>query len=206
MRESIPTARATSSTSAPDASQIADTALMEETRCARNELATSLLSSEDHTLVVRMRSRGTQRAYTSASFLAAARPSSSVVPPISTRSGAVRSSIAVPSARNSGFESTLKVVLPAACSTAEIASAVLIGTVDFSTTIFGVSATDAMRLAASSQNVRSAARPAPSPTFFVGVFTATKIMSASRMPSSTLSEKNRFFPRAALTTSSRPGS
>mmetsp|Transcript_2224 Transcript_2224/g.5012 ORF Transcript_2224/g.5012 Transcript_2224/m.5012 type:complete len:207 (-) Transcript_2224:200-820(-) len=206
MRVSIPTARATSSTSAPDASQIADTALIDDTRWARNEFATSLLNSDDHTFVVSTRSRGTQRAYTSASFCAAARPRSSVVPPISTRSGMVRSVMAVPSARNSGLDSTSNVVFPAACNTAEIASAVLIGTVDFSTTIFGVSATAAIRRAASSQNVRSAARPAPSPTFFVGVLTATKIISASRIPSSTASEKNKLVPRADLTTSNSPGS
>ena len=60
MRESAPMARATSSTSAPVASQRAEMELIEEIRCARKALATSLESSDDHRLVVRMRSRGTQ--------------------------------------------------------------------------------------------------------------------------------------------------
>ena len=55
-------ALATSSTSAPVASQRAEIELIDEMRCARNALATSLESSEDHRLVVTMRSLGTQRA------------------------------------------------------------------------------------------------------------------------------------------------
>ena len=62
MRLSAPAASATSSTSAPVASQSAEMALIEEMRCARKALATSFDSSLDQTLVVRMRSRGTQRA------------------------------------------------------------------------------------------------------------------------------------------------
>merc|ERR1719499_1339977 len=58
----MPTARATSDTSAPVFSQRAEMAFMEDTRCARKAFATSLLSSEDHRLVVRMRSLGTQLA------------------------------------------------------------------------------------------------------------------------------------------------
>jgi hypothetical protein len=62
MRLSLPIALATSSTSAPVASQSAEIELIDEMRCARNALATSLESSDDQRLVVMIRSRGTQRA------------------------------------------------------------------------------------------------------------------------------------------------
>ena len=62
IRESLPMALATSSTSAPVASQSAEMELMEEMRWARKALATSLESSEDQRLVVMIRSRGTQLA------------------------------------------------------------------------------------------------------------------------------------------------
>ena len=86
----------------------------------------------------------------------AARPAGVSAPPTSTRSGLKRSSIAVPSARNSGLESTWKlVVVQLAAITLAIASAVFTGTVDFSTMILGepspvVLHTCAMRRAASS--------------------------------------------------------
>ena len=62
IRESPPIARATSSTSAPVASQRAETELIEEMRWARKALATSFESYEDQRLVRRIRSRGTHRA------------------------------------------------------------------------------------------------------------------------------------------------
>ena len=55
--------------------------------------------------------------------------------------------------------------------TFSIASAVLTGTVDFSTTILLEVETAAIIRAAPSQYVRSAAFPAPTPRVFVGVFT-----------------------------------
>jgi hypothetical protein len=55
-------------------------------------------------------------------------------------------------------------------------------------------------------NKRSAAYPAPTPLFFVGVLTLTKIKSASMMALSTSVSKKRFLPRLALTISSSPGS
>ena len=61
MRESLPTTAATSSMSAPVASQSAETALMEDTRWARKALATSFDSSADQSPVVSTRSAGTQR-------------------------------------------------------------------------------------------------------------------------------------------------
>ena len=86
----------------------------------------------------------------------AAWPAGVSAPPTSTRSGLKRSSMAVPSARNSGLESTWKlVVVQLAAITLAIASAVFTGTVDFSTMILGepspvVLHTCAMRRAASS--------------------------------------------------------
>ena len=55
-------------------------------------------------------------------------------------------------------------------------------------------------------HLRSAANPEPTPDFFVGVLTDTKMRSASIMPLSTSVEKNRFLPLAWRTTSSSPGS
>ena len=52
MRESLPMAKATSSTSAPVASQSAEIELIEEMRWARNALATSLESSADQRLAM----------------------------------------------------------------------------------------------------------------------------------------------------------
>lgn len=65
MRVSIPTARATSSKSAPGALQISDTAWMDDTRCARNDLATNLDNCDDQMFICRIFSRGIQCAYTS---------------------------------------------------------------------------------------------------------------------------------------------
>ena len=59
-KASAKTPKRTSETSASVASQSAEMELMEETRWAKNALATSLESSELQRLVVRMRSRGTQ--------------------------------------------------------------------------------------------------------------------------------------------------
>jgi hypothetical protein len=79
----------------------------------------------------------------------AASPCGVCGPPTSTRSGLKRSSMAVPSARNSGLDSTWKSVpLHAAAMTAAIASAVLTGTVDFSTIIFGILFSEALHTAA----------------------------------------------------------
>src|SRR6185436_9413526 len=74
MRESLPIALATSSTSAPVASQRPEIELIDEMRCARKALATSFDNSDDQRLVVMMRSRGTQCAYTSTSVWIAFSP------------------------------------------------------------------------------------------------------------------------------------
>mmetsp|Transcript_3488 Transcript_3488/g.10911 ORF Transcript_3488/g.10911 Transcript_3488/m.10911 type:complete len:236 (+) Transcript_3488:599-1306(+) len=209
MRVSRPMAYETSVTSAPVASQMADMALMLEMRCARKALAASLEISADHRLDRMMFSRGTQLAYTSASAAIAALPAGVCRPPMRTRSGFLRSSMAVPSARNSGLDRMSKRMdlsgqLPT--STFSMASAVLTGTVDFSTMILDDLDDCAITRAAPSQYVRSAAEPAPTPRVLVGVLTDTKMMSAFSMAPATSVEKNRLRPRAALTTSSRPGS
>ena len=67
IRESIPIARDTSLTSAPVRSHSCEIALMLLTLCARKAFATSLESSEDQRLVVRICAFGTQLAYTSTS-------------------------------------------------------------------------------------------------------------------------------------------
>jgi hypothetical protein len=67
-------------------------------------LATSLESSDDQTLMVVILDRGTHAAYTSARVAAALRPDDVSAEPIMTLSGLKRSLIAVPSARNSGFD------------------------------------------------------------------------------------------------------
>lgn len=134
MRGSLPTAPATSSTSAPVASHSAEMELMLLMRCARNALATSLDSSDDHRFDVMMRSRGTHCAYTFTSVWAAFRPPGVWREPISTRPGSARSFTAVPSAKNSGFDRMWNSTpLSAASSTRCMACAVRTGTVDFST-------------------------------------------------------------------------
>ncbi|GMR53498.1 hypothetical protein PMAYCL1PPCAC_23693, partial [Pristionchus mayeri] len=104
--ESNPTAWATSLTSAPVASQMAEIELMLDILCAKNALATSLLNSLLHVFVVMILSRATHDEYTSTNAATAFLPSSLFSPPMRTLSGLARSPIAVPSARNSGLEST----------------------------------------------------------------------------------------------------
>ena len=164
IRESVPMALATSSTSASVASQRAETALMDEIRWARKALAVSFDSSEDQTLVVRIFSEGTHFAYTSTKVWIAASPSGDSSPPIRTRSGSRRSSIAVPSARNSGLDRTWKEQLDRLLSRmVRMVSAVLTGSVDFSTTILLVVATSAIFRAHNSMYFKSEAFPAPVP-------------------------------------------
>lgn len=74
----------TSATSAPVSSHSALMELMLLMRWASMALAVSLASSALHRLVVRMRSRGTQCAYTSDRILMARWPFSSSMPPINT--------------------------------------------------------------------------------------------------------------------------
>mmetsp|Transcript_39027 Transcript_39027/g.76294 ORF Transcript_39027/g.76294 Transcript_39027/m.76294 type:complete len:237 (-) Transcript_39027:322-1032(-) len=213
---SAPIALETWSMSAPDASQTAESALTDEMRCARKALAMSLATSADHTFAVMMRSLGTQCLYTEASASIASKPPGVCKPPIKTLSGIVRSSMAVPSARNSGLESTWKETPggPQAARTQDMASAVCTGTVLFSTMILVLpfsSPSDAeqalaMDRAAPSQYVRSAARPLPKPYSLVGVLTDTKMISACRTASSISVVKKSRLPRTASTTSLRPGS
>ena len=70
------------------------------------ETPTSFESSDDHVFMVTMRSRGTQWLYTAHKLAMASSPSLVCSPPIRTRSGANKSLMAVPSARNSGLDRT----------------------------------------------------------------------------------------------------
>ena len=128
---------------------------MLEILCARNAFAASLESSADHRFARRIRSGGTQFAYTSHSASTASLPAwPSILPPINTRSGAERSVMAVPSARNSGLDRMSNCTVGSEQlrrRTFSIASAVLTGTVDFSTMILFVLETAAMVRAAASQ-------------------------------------------------------
>ena len=115
--------------------------------------------------------------------------------------------MAVPSARNSGLESTEK-VLPAG-ATARIActvSAVRTGRVLFSTTIVCPWAASATWRVQTSIQRRSEAWPAPTPRVLVGVFTEINTMSALAMAPATSVLKKRLRPRALPTTASSPGS
>src|SRR5690606_27719500 len=103
IRESIPMALATSSTLASVCSQSSEMALMEEIRCAKKALAVNLDNSDDHRLVFKILSWGTQAPYISDRHSMAFSDS----PPIKTRSGLSKSSTAVPSAKNSGFDNML---------------------------------------------------------------------------------------------------
>ena len=115
----------------------------------------------------------------------------------------------MPSARNSGLLSTWNLTpgLAPCSSTARTASDVRTGTVDFSTTILSDVDTSAIVLAHNSQFLTLAARPAPIPAVFVGVFTLMKTISASAIDSLILVEKTKLPRlRPTATTSSRPGS
>ena len=83
-----------------------------------------------------------------------------------------------------------------------MSSAVLQGTVLFSTRIAPGLAWMAISLVTASNAVTSVARPAPSPLIFVGVLTAIRIMSASLIVFEISVEKKRFGTRAGMCTSS----
>lgn len=90
-------------------------------------------------------------------------PSEEFSPPIKTRSACCKSSTAVPSAKNSGFERTWNFTPPQALENLSLTtSAVRIGRVDFFTTILTVSDAAAICLAHSSIHFRSAACIFPS--------------------------------------------
>ena len=78
-----------------------------------------------------------------------------------------------------------------------IASAVRTGRVLFSTTIFEEVECSRIWRAVFSQYCRSAALPAPCPKLLVGVFTLTKMISASAMCRFTSVEKIRFLSSRA---------
>ena len=137
-------------------------------------------------------------------------------PPIKMRSGVSRSLMAVPSARNSGLESTAKLLRPEGVSSSAaermvvITSAVRTGRVLFSTTIVWPWAQAAtwradQRRAASLQR-RSLTWPASIPRVLVVVFTERTTMSATAIAGSTAVEMWRLRPRQRATTASRPGS
>ncbi len=100
MRWSDPMPSTTAATSAPTASHIAATALTKLIFIARNPLAAYLMVSAEAGSVIKM---GVSTvAYSSATRSAAARSAL----PITTRSGWRKSCTAVPSRRNSGFDTT----------------------------------------------------------------------------------------------------
>ncbi len=102
MRESSPMPFMTWLTSAPAASQILPIALMKEILAARNAFEAYLITSaEGRSVMIIGRSSG---AYSSTSVIATCW----VGAPITIRSGRSVSSIAEPSRRNSGFETTSK--------------------------------------------------------------------------------------------------
>ena len=71
--------------------------------------AASLVNSDDQMFTFKIFERSTHVAYTSAKAAAASRPAGVGIEPIRMRSGFSRSLMAVPSARNSGFDRIWKV-------------------------------------------------------------------------------------------------
>mmetsp|Transcript_23835 Transcript_23835/g.61399 ORF Transcript_23835/g.61399 Transcript_23835/m.61399 type:complete len:208 (+) Transcript_23835:1176-1799(+) len=207
MRESVPIARETSVTSASVTSHSAEIALIDEMRCARNAFAVSLASSVDHTSDVLILSRGIHCVYTEISAAAAARPASVLAWPISVDSGDARSIIAVPAEKKAGLEMTSwRTLAHGGRRIFAMIPEVRTGTVERSTTTLGESASDAMCRAFTSQKRTSGASPAPMPAVLIGVFTATKISSASRITRAMSFTKNRLLLRDFSTTVLRPGS
>ena len=155
-------------------------ALIDEILWARNALAANLDNSEDQVFVVIIFSVGIQFEYTEHNSLIALLPSGVSSPPINIRSGFKRSSIAVPSAKNSGFDSTSNLMpgLVLAFNILLILSAARTGTVLFSTTILLLTEKLAISLATCSRFCKSAAFPLPKPNVFVGVLTEMKTISA----------------------------
>ena len=134
-------------------------------------------------------------------------PESVSSPPISTRSDLNKSFIAVPSAKNSGFDRISKWIPEEFSSKISlIFSAVRTGRVDFSIIILSDFEYFAISLAQASTYCRSAAIPAPSPLVLVGVFTAINIISDFSMASLMLFEKKRFLFRTFSIISESPGS
>src|SRR5688572_22270086 len=115
----------TSFTSAPTASHTAATALTKDSLVARNALLAYLMVSADAASVIMIGAR-TPR-YNEATLVAADWSSA----PMTTRSGFMKSTTAVPSRRNSGFDTTPMSERASACSTSLVDPT---GTVDLLTT------------------------------------------------------------------------
>ena len=128
---SAPTALETSWILAPDSSHKAERLFIEETLCAKNALDANFDNSDDHKFVVIIFSWETQWLYILVTSLIASFPDGVWSPPIRTLSGFIRSSIADPSARNSGLDITSNFTLLFELSVFLIFSAVPIGDVDF---------------------------------------------------------------------------
>ena len=114
----------------------------------------------------------------------------------------MKSSIAAPSLRNSGFDATAKSFAPVAVSAPRTFSAVPTGTVDFVTTTLKRSQWLPMVVATARTCCRSALPSSPG-----GVPTAMKTMSPCRT-ASPISVVKRSRPSAAIrtTSASSPGS
>ena len=131
MRPSSPMPRATSCTSAPSASHSAAISLMKLILVARKALEAYLTSSAVSrpvtTIGTSMRFNGRYSARNRAS-------ARSLSTPMTIRSGRMKSAIAAPSRRNSGFEATSKSAFGLASATIRLTCrAVPTGTVDLST-------------------------------------------------------------------------
>ncbi len=136
IRRSEPMPRRTWSTSAPSRSHRVAISFMNEIRVASMAFAAYFVSSAERTSMNRTGcSARTNGAYSSA-ITARARSEET---PTTTRSGRMKSSIAAPSFRNSGFETTSKGCFAVSRRTAATLSAEPTGTVDlFTTTAYPV--------------------------------------------------------------------
>jgi hypothetical protein len=202
MRESVPMARATSSMSAPVASQKLESALMDETRWAREGVGGELghLGGPD---------LGGEY--------------SLAEDPVGVDLGEERSGGGVAADEDAvgilkvGDGGTLGEELGVGENVEGLAGAGSVedladtlggadGEGGFSTTRVWSRAALAMRRVQDSTKRRSEALPAPSPSVLVGVLTEMKTQSAAAMAGSMSVEKKRLRPRAQRTTASRPGS
>ncbi len=193
MRVSDPMPSTTAATSAPTCSHIAATALTKLIFIARNPFAAYLIVSADAGSV--MITGVSMFAYSSATFSAAAR----FAAPMTTRSGMRKSLTAVPSRRNSGFDTT---ETSSRCSTFSTAIVEPTGTVDLLTTTAPGLSTGAISRAACSMYDRSALPSSP-----CGVGTHRKTMSAS-VAAACEPSTNSIRPsvRASFTICSSPSS
>ena len=193
IRESEPIPSITSRTSAPTPSQIAATALINEIFVAKNAFAAYfIVSAEEGSVIIVLTASDSYNSQTSFEAL-------TLCDPMTILSGCRKSWIALPSRRNSGFDTTLTSDLPRVSS---ITAAEPTGTVDFVTTV--ASALKKGPISFETLSIKDVSAVPSSPC---GVGKHKKMKSASETARSLLDVKNNLFDSTPIKSrSKRPSS